>query len=126
MPKVSRESAAQVENHGPVEDRHEDLDDYTVDFVSIRQTHSLAALLAGLPGDACQCPHWGYMFNGKLSVSYTDQPDEVYEAGDAFYITAGHNPLVEAGTEYVQFSPSNELHTVSDVMTKNAQALGMG
>jgi hypothetical protein len=41
-------------------------------------------------------------------------------------LCAGHHLLVEAGTEYVQFSPSNEMHTVSDVMTKNAQALGMG
>jgi hypothetical protein len=34
--------------------------------------------------------------------------------------------VVDAGTEYVQFSPSSELHTVSDVMTRNAMALGMG
>jgi len=42
------------------------------------------------------------------------------------FTSDGHNPLVEAGTEYVQFSPSTALHTVSDVMTKNAEALGMG
>jgi hypothetical protein len=48
------------------------------------------------------------------------------EAGDAFYVPEGHNPLVEAGTEYVQFSPSGELHVVSAVTTKNAQPLGMG
>jgi hypothetical protein len=42
----------------------------------------------------------------------------VFEAGDAFYVPEGHNPLVEAGTEYVQFSRSNELHAVSDVMTR--------
>ena len=37
----------------------------------------------------------------------------------------GHTPLVEEGTEFVQFSPSRELRVVTDVMTKNAQALGM-
>ena len=35
MPKVSRESAAHVENHGPVEDRHEDIDGYTVNFLTL-------------------------------------------------------------------------------------------
>ena len=37
MPKVSKESAAHVDQHGPVEDRHEDVDGYTVNFVSFRQ-----------------------------------------------------------------------------------------
>ena len=38
MPKVSKESAAQVDDMGPVgEDRHEDLDGYTVNFVTLRQ-----------------------------------------------------------------------------------------
>src|SRR4051794_29977519 len=37
MPKVSRDSAEHVEDHGVVEDRHEDMDGYTVNFVSFRQ-----------------------------------------------------------------------------------------
>ena len=38
MPKVSKDSAANVERHGPVDDRHEDLDGYTVNFVSSMRT----------------------------------------------------------------------------------------
>ena len=34
----------------------DDLDDYSVSFITIKQTHSLAPLLKGLPDDACQCP----------------------------------------------------------------------
>ena len=49
--------------------------------------------------------------------------EEVFEAGDAFYVPAGHIPLVEAGTEYVQFSPGDELHRVSETMTRNFQEM---
>lgn len=125
MPKVSRESAANVESYGAVEDRNEDLDDYTVNFLTFAQTIDATPLFKGLPDDRCSCPHWGYVFKGKITFRFADH-DEVFEAGDAFYVPEGRDPLVEAGTEYVQFSPSNELHAVSDVMTKNAQALGMG
>ena len=35
-------------------------------------------------------------------------------------------PVHEMGTEFVQFRPSGELQTASDVMLKNAQAVGVG
>ncbi len=123
MPKVSKASASNVHDFGAAIDHAEHLDDYTVNFVSIRETHSLAPLLAGLPGDACQCPHWGYLFGGKLTVSYTDRPDEVYEGGDAFYISPGHVPSAEAGTEFVQFSPKDLLAQVQVAMMANAQRM---
>ncbi len=122
MPKVSRDSAAQVEDHGPVEDRHEDIDGYTVNFVSLRQDMDLAPLLKGLPNDSCQCPHWGYVFKGRLTWRFADH-EEVFEAGDAFYVPPGHAPVAEAGSEFVQFSPSDELRTVQAAMAKNMQAM---
>ena len=104
MPKVSRESAAHVEHHGPVEDRHEDIDDYTVNFLTMGVTIDATPLFKGLPGDQCSCPHWGYVFKGRITYRFADH-EEVFEAGDAFYVPDGHTPLVEAGTEFVQFSP---------------------
>lgn len=65
MPKVSKESASQVRDFEMAEDRTEEFDGYSVSFVSIRQTHSLAPLLKGLPDDSCHCPHWGYVFKGS-------------------------------------------------------------
>jgi hypothetical protein len=35
--------------------------------------------------------------------------EEVYQAGDAFYLPPGHRPYVDAGTELLQFSPTDEL-----------------
>ena len=102
--KLSKDTAPDVGDFGAAIDRGGQLDDYTVDFVTIRESHSLASLLKGLPGDSCQCPHWGYMLAGKLTVSYADH-EEVYQAGDAFYMPPGHVPAAEAGSEFIQFSP---------------------
>ena len=121
MPKVSKESAAHVEDHGPVEDRHEDVSDYTINFVSFRQDVDGTPLLKGLPGDSCGCPHWGYVLKGKVTYRFADH-EEVTEAGDAFYTPPGHIPVAEAGAEFVQFSPSLELQAVAAAMLKNMQA----
>jgi hypothetical protein len=125
MPKVSKQSAAHVEQHGPVEDRHEDLDGYTVNFVSFAQDVDATALLKGLPDDSCPCPHWGYVLDGRVTFRFTDH-EEVFEAGDAFYLPPGHIPLADAGSELVQFSPSDELRAVETVMAKNMEAMMRG
>jgi hypothetical protein len=121
MPKVSKESAAHVEDHGPVQDQHEDVGDYTINFVSFRQDVDGTPLLKGLPGDSCNCPHWGYVLKGKVTYRFADH-DEVTEAGDAFYTPPGHIPVAEAGAEFVQFSPRLELQAVAAAMLKNMQA----
>ena len=59
MPRLSKDSAPNVQDVGPAVDQGGNLDDITVNFVTIRESHSLAPLLRGLPGDSCQCPHWG-------------------------------------------------------------------
>jgi mannose-6-phosphate isomerase-like protein (cupin superfamily) len=123
MPKVSRESAAQVDDHGPAEDRHEDVDGYTVNFVTIREDSDLAPMLKGLPDDQCQCPHWGYVFKGRLTWRYGDR-EEVCEAGDAFYAPPGHTPAADAGSEFLQFSPAHELHETQAHMMRTMQAAG--
>jgi hypothetical protein len=53
-------------------------------------------VLKGFPDDRCQCPHWGYVFKGKLTWRFADQ-EEVFEAGDAFYVPPGHTPVAAAG-----------------------------
>jgi mannose-6-phosphate isomerase-like protein (cupin superfamily) len=117
MPKVSRQTATLVHDYGVAEDRHEELDGYSVNFVLIRQGHDLAPMLAALPGGRCPCPHWGYLVKGRLTVRYGDH-EEVIEAGDAFYLPPGHTPEAEEGTEIVQFSPAKELAAVDDALKK--------
>jgi hypothetical protein len=125
MPKVSRESATGGGEFGPVTDRSDQIDGYTVNFTSFAQAVDGTPLMKGLPDDRCQCPHWGYVVSGKMTFRYVDG-DEVFEAGDAFYTPPGHIPLVEAGTEIVQFSPADELRTTEEAMMKNMQAMQGG
>jgi len=121
MPRISRQSAPDVRDFGPATDRRGQLGTgYTAEFVTIHQSHSLADMLKGLPGDRCPCPHWGYLLAGRITVSYPDH-EEVIEAGDAFYMTPGHVPAAETGAEFVIFSPTAELAEVEKVMMANAQ-----
>jgi hypothetical protein len=121
MPKVSKNDAEHV-NHGPVEEWRRDLEGYTVNFVRFGVDLDATPMLEGLPGNRCTCPHWGYVFKGKVTFTFDDRT-EVHEAGDAFYVRAGHHQRVEAGTEYVQFSPAEELRTVSETIARNMRRM---
>ncbi len=113
MPKFSKDSAAEHHDHGPVEEWTQDIDGYTVNFVLFKVDVDSTPMLKGLPDDRCPCPHWGYVFKGRVTYTFGDR-EEVHEAGDAFYVPGGHLQRAEAGTEYLQFSSAEELRTVSD------------
>ena len=111
-------------DHGPVIASELEVDGYTINFVTFKQEVDHAPLLRSLPGGQCQCPHWGYVLKGRLSFTFADREgEEVYEAGDAFYLPPGHIQRVEAGTEYVQFSPTEQLKPVSEALMRNMQAM---
>ena len=122
MAKVSRESAPDVTDYGPAEDRGAHFDGYAVIFTSIREDWDLAPLLKGLPGDSCPCPHWGCITAGRMTVRYGDR-EEVLEPGDAFYMPPGHVPAAVAGTELVMFSPQDELAASEAAMRENVQLM---
>jgi hypothetical protein len=126
MPKVSRDSATKGGDFGPVVDRSDDIEGYTVGFTSFREDIDATPLLKGLPDDRCQCPHWGYVVSGELTFRYADG-EEVFAAGDAFYTPPGHIPVRnEPGTEIVMFSPAEELRRTDAVMMKNMAAMQAG
>jgi hypothetical protein len=122
MPKVSKATASQVANVGPMENHADQLGDFFVAFSTFHEGGDATPLFKGLPDDRCQAAHWGYVFNGKLTFKYADH-EEVYEAGDAYYAPPGHIPVVEAGTECVEFSPTAEYHRTLEVLEKNLAAL---
>ncbi len=78
-------------------------------------------LFKGLSGDACQCPHWGYMIRGRARVIYPDR-EEILEAGDAYYLEPGHNLVVEEDGEIVEFSPAGEYQKTMEAVAENMQA----
>ena len=123
MPKVSKESATQGGEYGPVVDRNEEVEGYRIGFTTFKEDVDATPLLKGLPDDRCQCPHWGYVIAGKLTFRFGDR-EETYEAGDAFYTPPGHVPVKhQPGTEILMFSPAHELHETEAVMMKNMRAM---
>lgn len=82
-------------------------------FIRLPRGADLAPALVGLPDDACQCPHWGYLLTGSLRMR-TPDGDHEYQAGQAFYWAPGHVPVALEDTEYVDFSPTETFRTVID------------
>ena len=79
-------------------------------------------LYKGLPEDRCQCPHWGYLVRGRMRIKYADR-DEVYTAGDLFYIEPGHVPVTEEEVEVVEFSPTTQFQQTVEVVSRNMAAM---
>jgi hypothetical protein len=123
MSKVSKVTSADKQDQGPVVDCSTELAEYVVNFVEFRQDLDATPLLKGLPDDRCQCPHWGYVIKGKMTMRFADHV-EVYEAGDAFYAPPGHVPVKhEPGTQIVQFSPRAELRRTEAALLENLKAM---
>jgi hypothetical protein len=123
MPKVSKESATQGDDYGAVLDRFEEVEGYTLSFVSFREDVDATPLYKGLPDDRCQCPHWGYVLSGAVTFRYADGEEQI-EAGDAFYVPPGHVPVKHRpGTEFVMFSPTEDLHVTEEAMMRNMKAM---
>jgi len=121
MPKTSRDTASRVEDMGVMEGRYEELGGYTVGFETFREHADATPLFAGLPDDRCQSPHWGYVLKGQVTFRFADH-DEVYRAGDAYYAPPGHIPVIQANTEVVEFSPTEEYGRTMEVVASNLAA----
>ena len=120
MPRVSKTSASQVEKMEGFEGHYEDLGGYMAGFETYTADADLAPLFAGLPNDRCQARHWGYVLKGKITFRFADR-EETYEAGDAYFAPPGHTPMLFAGTEVVEFSPTDELAQTMEVVMRNMQ-----
>lgn len=81
----------------------------------------IAPLLEGLPGDACQTTHWGYVLGGELVVSYVGGATERCTGGDLFHWPAGHTVRVETDAELILFSPAGPHAEVMDHMLERMQ-----
>ena len=69
-------------------------------------------LLAGLERDRCQCPHWGFVLEGSVRVSYENGTEEVVSAGELYHWPSGHTVVVEEAAKMFEFSPQDQLSQV--------------
>ena len=86
------------------------------EFFSLGAGTDITGLLEGLEGDLCQCPHWGYLLQGELTLTYADGAKEVIKGGDLFYWPPGHTVRADKDAEVVLFSPQHEHSEVIDHM----------
>lgn len=75
-------------------------------------------LLQGLEGDLCHAPHWGYLIDGEVTVTYKDGVEEHVKSGDLFYWPPGHTVRADKDSEFVLFSPQKEHTLVMDHINK--------
>lgn len=88
------------------------------EYFSLGAGTDISPLLQGLKGDLCQSPHWGYVLEGELTVTYADKSEEVIHGGDLFYWPPGHTVKVGQDSEVILFSPQHEHSEVIDHMLK--------
>lgn len=79
-----------------------------VEYFSLKEGTDIAPLLQGLEDDLCQAPHWGYILDGQVVVTYADQTEEICSGGDVFHWPAGHSVRVNSDAEVILFSPQHE------------------
>ena len=80
----------------------------TLAFERLSAGVETAPLFKGLPDDACQSPHWGYVISGRLRVTASDGTEDTAQAGQAYYLPPGHNVVVEEDALVVEFSPTHD------------------
>jgi hypothetical protein len=125
MPSVSKDNATTKVTWDGVDIDHADLEGgYAVCFERHTADADLAPLFHGLPEDRAQLPRWGYVIEGRIGFRFADR-EETYEAGEAYYVAAGHTPVHHAGTEIVEFSPTAMLNETIPVVLGNLDANGI-
>jgi hypothetical protein len=88
------------------------------EYFSLGAGTDIAPLLQGLEDDLCQAPHWGYLLQGKLDVTFAGGEQETVRKGDLFYWPPGHTVKAGEDSEVVLFSPQHEHSHVIDHMLK--------
>jgi hypothetical protein len=123
MPKASKQSASEHETVEGYEGHFEHFEGgWTVGFETYTQDADLAPLFKGLPDDQFQCQHMVYVIKGKHAFR-SGEEEEVFEAGEPNNAGPGHTPILYAGTEVVEFSPTERLGQTMEVVTKNMEEM---
>jgi hypothetical protein len=86
--------------------------DLLVRHVDLPAGVDFTPLFKGLPDDLCQCPHWGQVIRGAITVRYADGTEETTGAGEVYYWPSGHTGWTEQGVTFLEFSPAEQLQPV--------------
>ena len=89
MPKISKATASSQPIPRVLDAYSYELDGWTVSMETHLVDLDAAFLFKGAPNDQCQAPHMGYVLKGKYGMRTAEGVEEVYEAGDAFFVGPG-------------------------------------
>ena len=93
-----------------------------VEYDVFKKRFDVTPLLKGLPNNLDQCPHWGIVVKGQITLKY-DGEEETVKAGDAYYAPPGHTNIFEEGTELWEFSPNDKLQKTMEVIMRNFETM---
>lgn len=90
--------------------------DLEVGYTTVAEPADCTPVYATLPGGVCTCPHYGYVFAGRLRCVYpgVDRPDEVAETGDVYFFRPGHVLIYEEASEVLELNPAAALQDLMD------------
>lgn len=109
---------------GGIETRSSEGGDVLARHVDLPAGVDFTPLLKGLPGDLCQCPHWGYILAGSIRLRYADGTEELNSAGDVYYWRGGHTGWTDEGVTFLEFSPTAEITPVLEHLAAQMAAVG--
>lgn len=94
--------------------------DMTISFQLWSKGTDGAAFFKGLPDDACQCHHSGYLLSGRMGFRMVDGSEQVIEAGEAYHVGPGHVPVALEDCDVVEFTPTEELRRTMEHVQRQA------
>lgn len=91
------------------------------EYFSLSAGVDTTPLFLGLEGNLCNCPHWGFVLQGRITTTDAAGKQETVNADDLFYWPPGHNVRVDADAEIIMFSPQSEHSHVIDHMIEKTK-----
>ena len=90
---------------------------------TVRSTVRSSTRPGGYPGGVCQCPHYFYLFEGRIRCLWpgTDIPEEVVSAGEVCFFSAGHVLIYDEASRVLELNPASALHDCMDAVERVAQ-----
>jgi hypothetical protein len=81
--------------------------------------------VGGYPGGVCQCPHYFYVFEGRIRARWpgSDVPDEVVSAGEVCFFPAGHVLIYEEASRVLELNPAAALGDCMSAVERAAKAV---
>jgi hypothetical protein len=91
--------------------------DLEIGYTVLSAPSSSQGLYEGLPGGLCNCPHYGYVFQGTVRCVYpqSELEDEVAGPGEAYFFRPGHYLVYEEDhSEVLELNPADALEFLMD------------